>query len=1617
MTILWTVNDRDGKALPLQDKEVHLYYTCERGRFEADFEIQKTNTVVWNFYGGLQKTLGTYSLTLEILHPDSKSSIKKDVCSAFCLVGKDCEADAKETTVNGEISVYQEVITTNLDIARIQPIIPQVVRDENGIGYWYVDGVNTGDRATGETAYEYAKSKGYEGTEDQFAEKLAEFPDWNVANSSEGGYIKGRTHGVTYEHVSVEGTLKELGYVLGEYVSVLHYARVNGVLEGKGLYLGGLLYNPIVGEEYRAKYEGPSVYARVVEVEDGYDVQIKGASDTGHLLKVAIVDYKRIDDAYIPDTILRVEDVDSALSTESENPVQNKVITAALSEKVDKGVLDWREDDKAGAGYVKGKTHFINDSALNECSLDANDYEVVYYDINEEEVVSHIVYKESLSPWDDVVIVAYYDSQIDTGAISLSSETKTATYLSDKYQVINPEEDGGVHVVAKLEYIYDDYGDIQERKLCLRLAYNDAYSANDILCFFERIKLGYAYDFGIKQLDEKFVPHTIARQESVDELREETTALWENLEDKADKDGVYSKMTVGRSIDLLGVEDVEEGSFVFRPTDGDGSIKDGVAVVKSVKGDSVVWNQLLRNEGESATINGVTITKVGKEWHCSGVATDDVWFLCSNRTEVIVGHKYLYQGCPNGGSTTTYMLWEASNYLNVDEGKGSISTANINGISPYIVIRKGVDATGLVYRPILRDLTQMFQAGNEPSTIEEYEARKPIVEDEYAYSEGEVVNMKATGIKSVGFNAWDEEWRQGYYVDGGLYVESPTQICSKNPIQVLPNESYCINQDFYYVWYYDKDMRYINHEVKYNKETFVTPSNAAYIHFNLEPPYGTTYKNDICINLVHSGYRNGEYEPYVEDVLDLPTLDLFPNGMNKIGDVYDEYDEEKSVQRMGSVDLGSLTWEVASNNRMIATSLENVIVRKDAANDTLLCAKYTSAYPSEVYLNSYDKIICSTNVGHIFVYDSAYTDAATFKAAMQGVILYYELAEPIVTPHKQRLVYKAWDFGTEQVIADGNTTAITAGITYEFNARDTIRGNKAKNEEQDKRMRILEGEVVRKGDYSPENKVGLADDLAGRGESVPAEFGFRASGGKSIKDGRAYIKSIKGNSVVWNQWVDTIATQDCDLSETDNRLTLTPQGGFPGVKNAISMNIVENHVYICISHRIGGGFLNINCGGFDGATNVPFRAEQGHHGFVVYSYSETQPFTITRPILIDLTKMFGDGYEPTTIEDFQSRVATLGIDLYAYNEGEVIHCNTESIKSVGDNAWDEQWENGTFNIISGEAIDGSWVMGQIRSKNPLPVLPNEEYYVSMGKGSIWVIFLDKEGNAIESPAHNGVTAGNAINISNSGRFKTPTNAAFLIFYCTDDYGNTYNHDILISLYHSGWKAQKDDQYQPYWQDTLPLPIIRKYFPDGMKLAGSAHDEIRFNKASGKWEYSKGKIKSVDLGNLEWATGNDSIFIAVLNDMNPALNTITGIMAKYNLCTSTNGSSMISGDDKTYITNGGAVGGAGRFTIKDTSYTDAATFKAAMAGVMLYYEAADWEWVELDEADQNFRDYYNVADFGTEQSQSNVPSAAFSADIIYQFNAVDMIREHELEITELQKVIETMQAQLASLTNS
>lgn len=527
---------------------------------------------------------------------------------------------------------------------------------------------------------------------------------------------------------------------------------------------------------------------------------------------------------------------------------------------------------------------------------------------------------------------------------------------------------------------------------------------------------------------------------------------------------------------------------------------------------------------------------------------------------------------------------------------------------------------------------------------------------------------------------------------------------------------------------------------------------------------------------------------------------------------------------------------------------------------------------------------------------------------------------------------------------------------------------------------IKVGAVDSDGRY-PDMSVGFADDLVGRGESVPAEFSFRASGGKSIKDGAARIKRLKGNSVVWNQHLEKKY-----LSSGSNNIIT--DGGIPkGHKFAIIRSVADNECYYIPSEGIyyyalaPGEDAKIMTNNHDVDTSYVRAYAVGESGYVQ---------------IIDLTKMFQAGNEPTTIEEYYARKPIVE-DEYAYNEGEVIHMTAEGIKSVGDNAWDEEWENGTFNTSSGEDINYGDPMGQVRSKYPIHVLPDAEYYATVGDSMLWIMFLDKNGSVIENPPHDGEIVGNSINISKRGKFKTPANAAFLKFYCTIDYGSTYNHDILISLYHSGWKQDTDAGYQPYWEDRLIFDQRIKYeFPDGMSKWDMAYNK------NNKGHVSKG-MRVVDLGSLNWYY--DASLGGYYSDMLVGVKKLfDGICAKY----------PFVGDYRNVTDKTCGCVYEECVLVKDSSYTDAASLKASLAGVPLFYELAEPTIIEYDEP---FNLDYRVADFGTEQAITEQPSAPISVDIIYQFNAVDMIREHEIEIAELQTIIATMQAQLASLTSN
>lgn len=550
------------------------------------------------------------------------------------------------------------------------------------------------------------------------------------------------------------------------------------------------------------------------------------------------------------------------------------------------------------------------------------------------------------------------------------------------------------------------------------------------------------------------------------------------------ENGVFPNMRVGLADDLGDIEETLDEEYTFQPTANPNEIRDGYAQIESLKGNSLVWNQLL--DVSNATLNSAlaqlvsnsTFTISGNkiEWVVNNEFTGRFWIYLNN-SMTLHAHRYLIktdidtniQGDIRIGGNTMFIQNEVIKVSGETKGRTIITTGseNTNRLSIFTDSGSGEIFTSEKYLKgtiEVIDLTQMFGEGNEPETVEEFERRCPkgMPMD---YNEGEVIHFNGD-IKSVGFNQWDEEWEVGAISSStGVNYDAQSSIRSKNFIRVLPNQTYNAYVGDNYsnktlkILTYDENKSYID-VVKYvngsNGWNFITQTNCRYIKFQSHVENSiTTYNHDICINISDPD-KNGTYEPYTEFRRDLPT-ELFEGGMKSAGTVYDEiyWDKAKGkyikVTRIGKVDLGTLNWSDRgkdSKEGVFSATIEN---RKISPSFNALCALYNNkgTKPSiNNMVTAVDKSLCGyyqmgQNGTSIYIYDSSYTDAESFKAAMQGVMLYYELAEPIIEeidiPYMD---YQVSNSGTEEIVSDMPTTPIKARVTYNFDTIGTVRQNR-----------------------------------------------------------------------------------------------------------------------------------------------------------------------------------------------------------------------------------------------------------------------------------------------------------------------------------------------------------------------------------------------------------------------------------------------------------------------------------------------------------------------------------------------------------------------------------------------
>lgn len=307
--------------------------------------------------------------------------------------------------------------------------------------------------------------------------------------------------------------------------------------------------------------------------------------------------------------------------------------------------------------------------------------------------------------------------------------------------------------------------------------------------------------------------------------------------------------------------------------------------VKNVGGKSVVWNQLISQliEAKSASVTGAKLTD--KTLQISGTSTNVVFLRIVPVQTAIIGHKYLFHSHASDTAELSSFNGFYNNESETDKrfyeyGKGTIFTNADNAIE--MRLRLDADVTvNFQITPQLFDLTLIFGSGNEPTSVEEFEAMFPATY--YPYNAGEIVSAGVTEV-AVGDTAFP----------------------IPEAIKALPGY----------------------------------------------------------------GWSAGTARNYVD------------------------YENKKYVQCVNSVDLGTKNWLMYKDGDYTPFFYLNGISDIRGGTPNFLCSKY-----------QYAKIGVTDNVTGLYVLestivrvrDTAYTDATAFKQAMSGVMLYYELAAPIVT--------------------------------------------------------------------------------------------------------------------------------------------------------------------------------------------------------------------------------------------------------------------------------------------------------------------------------------------------------------------------------------------------------------------------------------------------------------------------------------------------------------------------------------------------------------------------------------------------------------------------------------------
>ena len=493
------------------------------------------------------------------------------------------------------------------------------------------------------------------------------------------------------------------------------------------------------------------------------------------------------------------------------------------------------------------------------------------------------------------------------------------------------------------------------------------------------------------------------------------------------------------------------------------STSDGPTTAKGIHGRTLRWNQLADNgnfangsyhwaarESTLTVADGVATVTPNSDGTARGLQASP------SMGTAVIGHKYLISTEFNTNEATNlqFSFSGASPVTVVVPSTGAWhkcraiwTNGNETRVLPYILAVASVTTSAqLKYRNVqIFDLTAMFGAGSEPSTIEEFTALYPL--PYYEYDAGSLLPVRMLGIETVGFNQWDEVWTNGYYAASGTLVPNPNGIASSHKVPCMPSTTYYLNSPsdttISRMCFYDASGTHIDADISVQAaHTFTTPTGAYFYAFSVGVNYGTTYNHDICINL-SDPTRNGTYEPYWSQTRSIDVASFFPDGMRGVGDNCDELTETAAITRVGEavIDGNTAIWVSSSDGaymRFATSSIPNAggEVKADRATCTPTL-ETLDAIPNGISSGG-----ASNRIYFTLTASETTAELARQYLAAHPITINYPLDTPTTTPIDPPLnmTYRTEQGGTERVmVPTGELSAPPTIVTAQGYTAESLR--------------------------------------------------------------------------------------------------------------------------------------------------------------------------------------------------------------------------------------------------------------------------------------------------------------------------------------------------------------------------------------------------------------------------------------------------------------------------------------------------------------------------------------------------------------------------------------------------